>query len=244
MPMIENPERLRNCLRILNNHYQEITDFYKMSIGLRVNPDMELEEKLIQIFKASVSERRGASRKRGEDAIEEFERKIPILLPQIQELLPNNPENAHQKLFENLCEIPNVDQKIAAMCLKFVVVIFEELPNLKNYLYVPLDSVVLRMLGETTLQIAPNLPWTQSPRIKNAGGHLYWVRGDHRPVKEYSRFLDLQREFKDIADGIHVKRILIDELWFIGQIFCKEYPLCEVCWFAGEPVNCPSSSFH
>jgi len=222
--MFEHPERLIRALQLLNAHREAIQSFYSSILGLQVQADGI--EKLKDAFRASVSERRGASFDRGAAAVQAFDNAIYNLVQQVDEQIQNSPETAHRLLFESIVMLPNIDQKIAAMFIKFLVVYLDVWPSMLPYLYVPIDRVVLKILGER-LQVYVG-PWNQSPSVKNPSGNLY-VRGN-RMSAQYSRFIAFQNEVGQIAQQANVHRILVDELWFIGNIFCKEYPLCHRCW--------------
>lgn len=225
MPIFENRERLVAALNILSEHREEICRFYLAQLDLQVGNE---ENALLRnAFACSVSERRGASLERGQEAVDAFDQVRDGLFATLPQQIDAEPELAHRHLFEGLCRITNVDQKIAAMFLKFVVVYLQKWPQLQQHLFVPVDTVLLKIL-RNKLQVYVG-PWTQSPRIKNAERRLY-VINDRRPYANYGRFLDFQRELGDIADEAENPRILTDELWFIGHIFCKKYPLCNRCW--------------
>lgn len=224
MPMFEHPERLIQALQLLNGHTEEIQNFYSSILRLQVQA--EGIEKLKETFRASVSERRGASFNRGNEAVQAFDNSIENLAQQVNAEIENNPEQAHRLLFESIVMLPNIDQKIAAMFIKFLVVYLNVWPSMLPHIYVPIDRVVLKILGER-LQVYVG-HWNQSPSVKNPSGHLY-VRGN-RMSAQYSRFIAFQNEVGQIAKQANVHRILVDELWFIGYIFCKEYPLCHRCW--------------
>jgi hypothetical protein len=233
--MFEHPERLIQALQLLGAHREEIQNFYASILHLQVQADGI--DKLKEAFRASVSERRGASFNRGEGAVQAFDNSIQNLVQQVNAEIENNPEQAHRLLFESIVMLPNIDQKIAAMFIKFLVVYLNEWPSMLPYLYVPIDRVVLKILGEK-LQVYIG-PWNQSPSVKNPSGRLY-VRGN-RMSAQYTRFITFQNELGQIAQNAGVDRILADELWFIGYIFCKEYPLCNRCWVRGV---CQGSPFN
>lgn len=224
MPLFEHTERLVQALHTLDSHRDEINRFYNSILQLQVQGDGI--EKLKAAFRASVSERRGASFDRGNEAVQAFGDSIDGIVEQVEATIANDPEKAHRMLFEWAAMLPNIDQKIAAMFIKFLSVYLNFWTSMIPFLYVPIDRVVLKILGEK-LQVYTG-PWDQSPSIKNPQGRLY-VRGN-RMSAQYARFVAFQNELGQIAATAGVTRILVDELWFIGYIYCKEYPLCTQCW--------------
>jgi hypothetical protein len=222
MPVFQNIERLVEALKILNAHENDIRRFYLSLLEVQVsNNDIDL--KIKDVFAASVSERRAAGFTHGNVAVNYFnEHYNEIFDQEFSNLLTNNPNDAHKRIFEKLVVIPEVNQKIAAMFLKFLVVYLGEFTQLKKYLFVPVDGVVLKMLKEK-LQVYIGV-WRQSPSITP----FYKRNGEE--TAEYNRFNIFQNELNDIADQALVDRIVADGLWFVGHTFCKEYPLCSSCW--------------
>ncbi len=155
-------DRLVAAVRELKEHDADIARFYDASVVPQVRPGLSPVETLKDIFAASVSERRGASRKRGREAVLAFE---PIS-PELHRLAEGtaDPAAACQQVFERLCLLPQIDQKIAAMFMKFVVNVFHLWPHFRPHLYVPLDRVVLKLLT-TKLMVGRDLP-DQSPGVK------------------------------------------------------------------------------
>ncbi len=224
-PLFEHQERLTDSLRILNDHREEITRFYDSILRVQVQADgIQL---LKQAFRASVNERRGASFRRGKVAVEAFDVMVARTAHDVDEAIANGrPEEAHRISFEWLASLPNIEQKIAAMFLKFVVVYLGHWPELLPYLYVPVDGVVLKIL-KRKLRVYLG-PWTQAPTVANPQGKLY-LRGG-RMSAQYSDFVNFQNQLGQIASAAGAPRILVDELWFTGHIFCKPYPICDRCW--------------
>jgi hypothetical protein len=93
----------------------------------------------------------------------------------------------------------------------------------------PVDRVVLKILRDK-LQVYCG-PWEQVPSVKNAQRDLY-VHHGRQPCTQYSKFLEFQEELESTCNEANVHRILADELWFVGYVFCKEFPLCNKCWIS------------
>lgn len=216
--------RLVDALHALSEHGEEIEEMYRHTVGCQVRRHLEGADLLKDIFAASVNERRGASEERGRTAVAGFTGIADELVGLGEN--QDDPAGAYQAIFERVCCLPNVDQKIAAMFLKFAVRFLRVWPAFRPHLFVPLDRVVLKLLREK-MEWDTNLP-KESPSIKNPQRRL---RGrDGQPLTFYRRFLDIQDRLLAAANEAGVERILIDELWTVGQLFCREYPLCHVCW--------------
>lgn len=224
-PVLVNQARFIAVLRILKLHSTDISRFYNSLLQIQA-PSVGLKG-FRETFRALVNERRGASHDRGQEAIESFEASAKHLYSTVIELEHESPELAYKRLFEELVLIPNINQKIAGMFCKFLVVYKGYWPSMLSYLYVPLDRVVLKMLGET-LAIYEGL-WTQSPSIISGNGNLY-LHNRGTPCANYRTFTDFQSNLLEVSAVARTTRILSDELWFIGTAFCKEFPLCKQCW--------------
>ena len=223
-PLFDDHDRLVKALHLLNDHRDEITRFYDSILGVQVQRDAV--EMLKDAFRASVNERRGASFPRGKEAVKAFDDSVESIAHKVDALIPTNPEDAHRTLFEWVASLPNIDQKIAAMFIKFVVVYLGHWREMLPYLYVPVDVVVLKILKKK-LRVYLG-PWTQAPAVTNPQGKLY-LRGG-RMSAQYSDFMNFQNQVGEIAARADAPRILVDELWFIGHIFCKPFPICDRCW--------------
>jgi len=228
MSNFQNKERLISVSKKLDEHRDEIGTFYHAYLDLQVDND-NVNQLIKDTFACSVSERRGASLQRGHDALVKFEKEMNNLFGSLGQEVNNNPSDAHKQLFEKLCRIQNIDQKIAAMFLKFMVVYLHQWQELKSYLFVPIDSTVIKILRDR-LQVYTG-SWKQSPGVKNPQKNLYVYKGRQK-CAQYRRYLEFQEEYGDICKQANVERILADELWLVGHIFCKELPLCNRCWIS------------
>lgn len=222
--LFQNEARLIRALQFLNDHRDKIERFYHAILDVQVQGNGI--EKLKGTFRASVNERRGASYERGRKAVEAFDDSVADISEKVNIAIATNPEEAHRILFESLVMLPEINQKIAAMFIKFLVVYLGEWTSMMPFLLVPIDRVVLKILGEK-LKVYKG-DWEQSPSVMNPSGKLY-VRSN-RMSAHYSRFIAFQNEVGEIARRANVARVFVDELWFIGYVFCKEYPLCGQCW--------------
>lgn len=226
MPNFQNKERLISVLKELDKHRDEIDTFYHTYLDLQVGND-NLNQLIRDTFACSVSERRGASIQRGHVALVKFEKEMNNLFGTLSREIKDNPSNAHKHLFEKLCIIENIDQKIAAMFLKFMVVYLHQWQEIKPYLFIPIDSTVIKILRDK-LQVYTG-SWKQSPGVKNPQKKLYVYKG-RQECAQYRRHLEFQEEYGEICSKANVERILADELWLVGHIFCKVLPLCNRCW--------------
>ena len=160
---------------------------------------------------------------KGKKAVTAFREREGELFGDIERKVLENPETAHRELFEGLCNLPQVGQKIASTLLKLIVLYTGEWPQLEPYLFVPVDQNVQRMLEER-LQIGSKIPTT----ARGINGRFYNRNGE--PCAEYGRFLAFQAELKEAAQRVGLHRIKVDDLWLVDHVFCKPYPLCHVCW--------------
>jgi hypothetical protein len=214
---------LVNALKVLKEHDDDIREYYAVWLRQVVRPSGSFEDRLKDLFKASVNERRLPTYQKGKKAVEAFDSKVVELMELAE---ADDAASAHQAVFERLCLLPNVDQKIAAMFLKLAVNTMGVWKRFQPHLYVPLDRVVLKLL-KGRLDVLPSLP-DQSPSVKDGQKRLR--KSDESPVAPYGRFLKWQCALASAAREAQVHRILVDELWLLGQLFCKPYPLCDLCW--------------
>jgi len=235
MPLFQNTDRLIASLQLLTHQREHINKFYNSILKLQVTS--EGIDKYKETLRASVNERRGASFNRGEHAVQSFDNIIEDLVNEVNNTIEQNTEESHRLLFESIVRLPNIDQKIAAMYIKFLCLYLNIWPQMIPFLYVPIDRVVLKILGDK-LQVYTG-KWAQAPTVKNPQGNLY-IRGN-QPSSQYNSYIEFQQEISNIVEGTNIPRIMVDELWFIGFLFCKPYPLCSKCWVnelcQGSPFN-------
>lgn len=89
MANFKNEKRLVQALRILAEHRSEIERFYHVLLQLQVSSQDE-NQLLIDTFACSVSERRGASRQRGQEAVADFVHNINSLFGQLRQKINDN----------------------------------------------------------------------------------------------------------------------------------------------------------
>jgi len=85
---------------------------------------------------------------KGKKAIAAFRERQGKLFGDIERKVLENPETAHRELFEGLCNLPQVGQKIASTFLKLMVLYMGEWRQLESYLFVPVDKNVRKMVEE------------------------------------------------------------------------------------------------
>lgn len=222
---IDNPNALLKVGKILSQKKDAINNFYCSLIEVQVDKKSSRRDQMKQLFEVTVSDRRGASKDRAKIAINDFDRIISSLIQEVDGLLLNGEyETAHTKLFESMCEnIKNVNQKIANLYLKLVVMYLDVWKELLPFLHVPLDTWVIQMITKH-LEIG-KIPF----RGDNTGlGNFYTKKGEK--TKKYNEYLDFQNELKQVAKQINEDRIIFDGLWFIGYAFHRKYPVCRNCW--------------
>jgi hypothetical protein len=103
----QNKERLVQVLRTLAGHINEFNVFYHALLDLQVSNDNQ-NQLLRDAFLCSVSERRGASRQRGQDAVNDFDNERNNLFGNLGQEIQDNVEDAHKHLFERLCGLRNI----------------------------------------------------------------------------------------------------------------------------------------
>jgi hypothetical protein len=96
----------------------------------------------LEVFWTIVNERIGMTFSKGEVAVDAFREQEKELFGDIKGKVLENPETAHRELFEGLCNLPQVGQKIASTFLKLMVLYMGEWPQLEPYLFVPVDQNV------------------------------------------------------------------------------------------------------
>ena len=58
----------------------------------------------------------------------------------------------------------------------------------------------------------------------------YQIYINYREWQIIAEIFEFEKEYGEICNKANVERILADELWLVGHIFCKELPLCNRCW--------------
>jgi len=221
---INKPEILKKIGKILRQNSSVIDRFHLSLIEAQVNRNLRTKNQLRQLFRAVVSHRRGASRKRGESAVKSFDEIIDKLIRETNNRVKKKEfGEAHRCLFESLCEVKNVNQKVISVYLEFIVNYLKIWKKLSPHLYVPIDTWISQMIKDH-LRVGV-LPFRQD----NTSISRFY-RKDGKKTKRYEDFTSFQEELKAIAESIGEKRIIFDGLWFIGYVFHRKYPLCERCW--------------
>jgi len=220
MAYISDKALLGEVLKALSKHKRESDAFFRAYLNCQVEQG---DFPYLDVFWTVINERRGMTFGKGEKAVNAFREQEGELFGNIEGKVLENPETAHRELFEDLCDIPQVGQKIAATFLKLMVLYMGEWPQLEPYLFVPVDQNVQRMLAER-LRIGNKIPMT----ARGINGRFYNKNGE--PCAQYRRFRDFQKELKEAAQQVGLHRIQVDDLWLVDHVFCKPYPLCHACW--------------
>ena len=121
-------------------------------------------------------------------------------------------ENAEkfQYLYQKIVGLPRIGPKITAVFMKGMISKFQVFPELKNYLFLPVDLHVANILEK-------RLKLFRKEEI---------CKGN--PFKSPKSLV-----FQNQLSEIHRPRIELDDFWFIGYIFCnkKSGLVCnEFCW--------------
>jgi hypothetical protein len=119
-------------------------------------------------------------------------------------------EDKFNYLYSTLIGLPKIGPKIAAVFMKNMVCEFSIFAELRNYLFVPIDLHVEKILTKKLRAFTPKEPSRESP-LKSKKSRLF------------------QNELSKICNP----RIELDGFWYVGYLFCnkKSELVCkELCW--------------
>jgi len=126
----------------------------------------------------------------------------------VDEILPSyHGQEAMDKMVEELRNIIWIGYKIAGVYLKDIIYHFRVWPELRDYLYLPIDrhtrSIIVEKLRAFDEKDTPDI------------GESY--------------FTGRSKRFQEVLSQIHKPRIEFDYFWYVGSNFCSYY-LCDYCW--------------
>jgi len=126
----------------------------------------------------------------------------------IGEILPEcSGQEAMDKMVEGLVKIKGIGPKIAGVYLRDIVYHVRVWPQLKEYLYLPIDR-----------------------HTRNILIHKLEAFDEHQaPAVGESYFTEKNSQFQQALSQIHKPRVEFDYFWTIGSKFCSFY-LCNFCW--------------
>ncbi|GAG45714.1 unnamed protein product, partial [marine sediment metagenome] len=143
MNYIKDADKLAAVAKVLSEYTEDIKRYYRSQFDLQVKGEYG-KKGLETIFYTQTKARRGASTKNSEDALKEFQGGIEDIISKCYDKKPNE---AHSDFLEWLCGIKHINQKIANLFLKMVVMFEKEyhlnlldFSSWKVYLHVPLDG--------------------------------------------------------------------------------------------------------
>ena len=160
----------------------------------------------------------------------------PKLAKIIEEIEGLDGEQAHQKFLKWLCgeDVSGTNQKTANLFLKWLVMFNStfgldiiDWSILHPYLHVPLDIWVTRLLGKEYLNIGTE-DYDKDFLKSTIPDLTYGIR----------KYIELQYELSAITSKVNQPRIILDELWLVGRLFCNyRNILCDRCWIARQCTN-------
>lgn len=205
-------EVLREALRLVLEHKSEIDNELYAGIHYRVlgvRKGDESRENLKKWFILALGPGwRGAPPPRLEkrkEAIRAFDRWYNDVRSRI--LVKYSRQQALNEMYKTLENILTIGPKIAGVLLRDWIYHFDIWPELKNYLYLPIDRHVRNI-------IINKLEACEEAEVPKAGESYFTVRN---------------QAFQRALDEIHCPRVEFDYFWMVGNTFCS-YNLCHACW--------------
>jgi len=226
MRYVQKAHELRCVMTILASHQQEIKQYYLAGIKPRVAAAERVEDRLRALFVIASADRRSTG-KNNRSLITATDTFVQGLSAKIQECADMEPEQAHQRFWTWLCDLPGMNQKTANLFLKYVVMLHNELhlgtanwQEWEPYLHVPLDIWVVRLIGNEYVNVC------------NSEFDADFQNGAPRSKKAYQA---LQNDIREVTATTGHAAIVLDTLWFVGSKYCRHHPLfCESCWIAAQ----------
>lgn len=233
MKYIQDVPKLIEVTNILSSHAIDAEQFYSAQHSFQISKDDDPLIKIGDLFAVANREQRGSSAERLISAFSSFWDGFGEILDEIEGL---DGENAHQTLLKWLCgeDVIGTNQKTANLFLKWLVMFNQSFgldvvdwSILQPYLHVPLDIWLTRLLGRQYLNVG-----TQDYNkdfLKSTIPNLSIGR---------EKYIELQNELGEITAKTNQPRIILDELWLIGHLFCNyRNILCDRCWIGGQCEN-------
>lgn len=114
--------------------------------------------------------------------------------------------------YSKIISLHRIGPKIASVFMKDMVCKFSIFPELKEYLFLPIDTHIEKILTKKlkvfeSKQVRKDNPF-KSPKSKS-------------------------RRFQDRLSEIHSPRVELDHFWYVGYLFCSknsELVCNEICW--------------
>ena len=124
----------------------------------------------------------------------------------VSKILPTyHEQEAMDKLYEELVKIKQIGPKIATVYLRDIIYHFNVWPELRDYLYLPIDRHVRNILTD-------RLGVNKEEVLKEGESYLF----------------PKNKKFQEELSRVHKPRVEFDYLWYIGAKSCS-FHLCDFC---------------
>jgi len=231
MKYIKDQEKLIEVTNILSSHIDDEEQYYSAHISIQIPSRDDPIVKIEKLFAVANREQRGSSPAKLLDAYNSFGEGFDELIESIEGL---DGEQAHREILKWLCsdKVSRTNQKTANLFLKWLVMYNYKLDTLdwsilEPYLHVPLDVWVTRLLGKEYLDIGTDE--YNKDFLKGAVPDL---------SMGINKYIQLQYELGDVTSMVNQPRIILDELWLVGRLFCNyRNILCDSCWLSKQCTN-------
>jgi hypothetical protein len=221
----KDKKKLADVAKKLASHEEDVKQFYRSQFSLQLGEVKDPLEKMKIIFYTQTKARRGGSKDRSEKAFVAFSGGIEDEINKIAKYSDKEHCKAHNDFLKWLCGIKHIDQKIANLFLKLVVMFSEDFkidcldfPAWKEHLHVPLDLWVTRLLGKEYLDVGTDI-------------YNQHFKPGSIPSYQSPKYRHLQADLKEVTSQSNLPSIMLDALWFVGYNFCSyDKYLCDRCW--------------
>lgn len=203
---MDNPKKLKKAVCILLEHKKDMdipynTYFNIFGIKKGIFTKKNLKLMLLPCLQARAGPK--LSLKKCKQAMSFLNKNLDI-----KKFKSLNGSEKFNYFYNIVKSIPSVGPKITGVYMKDVIYHNNVCPDLVNYLYLPIDIHVRRILIEK-LKIFTE---EEVPKVSER----YETRKNQK--------------FQKILDEIHKPRVEFDYLWFIGKYFCNQRLACSFCF--------------
>jgi len=235
------PDRLKKTVEILQNYQDKIKAYYEnitfkpYKIDIKNCLKKQEIEDTVRLLDLSFTTRQGGQNKTALAEYPNSQKRMKI--KSIFNNLYNTNKNPKEKYYSSLrilMGINGIGQKIATMFLKFLVRYGDDSKHkkeLEKELFIPLDIHVLRLMFTEIDKKRPNRLSLYKNKINQASlGYSFPKTKAIGDTKLFKIQKMIQDDFKEL--GIDESPIILDELWYIGTIYCRYKELeigCKIC---------------